>query len=124
MVLVLSVNNFTATALPKTMTHTITKSDEMESLAAESLSALKIMLQTFWPPLLLLGILTLIYRATLGLSINIMFFNVGKITFKSISTTFRQALSMCCVRQRRRPHQCRRWINEIYSGSFVSPIDR
>ena len=107
------------------MTHTITKSDEMESLAAESLSALKIMPQTFWLLLLLLGILTLIYRATFELSINIMtFFNVGKITFESISTTFRQALNMYCVRQRRRPHQCRQWINEIYSASFVSPIDR
>jgi hypothetical protein len=85
------------------------------------------MLQTFLPPPLLLFVLALIlisYRAMFGLSINIMLFNMGKMMFNSISTTFRQSLSMCCVRQwRRRPHLRRQWINENLPDCFLCPFD-
>ena len=111
------------------MIHTMTHSPMVASLhdeIIESISKLKIMALTFLPPLLLLMILALIsFRATIGLSINKnMLFNLDKIAFKLISATFHHALSMCSVRGVRRPHQCRQWANEIYPGSFMSPIDR
>merc|ERR1712076_27842 len=106
------------------MTHPSTADSTIATM--ELFSELQILPDEFLPPLLLLIlILALIsFRATIGLSVNKMFFNLDNMMFKSIFTTFHHALSMCSVRQRRRPHQCRRWINEIYSGSFVSPIDR